>query len=106
MSKCVKHSEQTAPDKKWWLNRLIVINIIIVKPTYYFKKYLNTFIYSDLAWQIIYLNETISLGKAWVLHKVKHLKCQLMPQPEKHKALKTYNLASVTDIFTLDGPIK
>ena len=61
--------------------------------------------YCDMAWQIIYLNETISLGKAGVLHKIKHLKCQLMPQPEKHKALKTYNLTSVTDTFTFDGPI-
>jgi len=42
----------------------------------------------------IKLNEAISLGKAWVLHKIKHLECQLMPQPEKHKALKTYKLIS------------
>jgi hypothetical protein len=48
---------------------------------------LNIFIKFDLASYIIYLNETISLGKAWVLHKIKYLKCQLMPQPEKHKVL-------------------
>ena len=109
MNKCVKHS-------KWYLTYIYTYihtdthtHTHIERgrsPSFIFKKYLSIFKYCDIAWQIIYLNETISLGKAGVLHKIKHLKSQLMPQPEKHKALKTYNLASVTDTFTFDGPIK
>lgn len=39
-----------------------------------------------------YLNETISLGKARVLDKIKHLKCELMPQSKKQKVLQTHKL--------------
>lgn len=53
---------------------------------------------------IIYLNEAISLGKAWVLHKVKHLERQLMPQPEKDKALRRVSWYLGADARALTVP--